>query len=349
MGNQQQPWMFAEDRFGRRMRKEREDRAMTQADVARVLEQEHDLKLHATAIAKMEQRDADRPRAIRLSEAKAIADMFGLTVDEMTSAAESEIQTLAREFTSLSAQTEVLQAQTAAAMEHLRSLMPVMSAPEEQLTPPIRAARNQILSSLTNLQGDHLERIQQGHKFISDLHRLKVNEFGFDYPPTDLADLRSLQMAGMTAVWIGVMHECYPTQSQFEMAKQAKVDTSKSTLQLASLLHPPNDATPTWAMAAVVAQGLWGHGAAVELQERIPAKMQGAQPNSIKFARLEVLNEMAREVQAELERIWPVAVQQYQKLESIWGDADALQQWLRESKEHDQRRAGEAKEDSTGA
>lgn len=39
--------------------------------------------LHPSAIAKMEQRDVGRPRVIRLDEARAIARIFGRTLDDM--------------------------------------------------------------------------------------------------------------------------------------------------------------------------------------------------------------------------------------------------------------------------
>lgn len=72
----------AEDRFGRRVRLEREARGWTQADLAKRIEVAG-VSLHPSAIAKIELRDVDRPRAIRLDEAQAIADAFGLFVDEM--------------------------------------------------------------------------------------------------------------------------------------------------------------------------------------------------------------------------------------------------------------------------
>ncbi|MGX6508254.1 helix-turn-helix transcriptional regulator [Rhodococcus sp. SJ-2] len=72
----------AEDRFGRRVRLEREARGWTQADLAKRIEVAG-VSLHPSAIAKIELRDVEKPRAIRLDEAQAIADAFGLFVDEM--------------------------------------------------------------------------------------------------------------------------------------------------------------------------------------------------------------------------------------------------------------------------
>lgn len=75
--------MSVEDRFGARLRYERERRRMTQADVAEALERDHGIKLHPSAIAKMETRDVTRPRVIRLNEAAALAALFRISGDEM--------------------------------------------------------------------------------------------------------------------------------------------------------------------------------------------------------------------------------------------------------------------------
>lgn len=73
-----------EDSFGRRVRQERNLRGWTQADLAKRLSEEG-LKLHPSAIAKIEDRDRGdgKPRSIRLDEAAAIARVFGRLVDEM--------------------------------------------------------------------------------------------------------------------------------------------------------------------------------------------------------------------------------------------------------------------------
>ncbi|NKR89305.1 helix-turn-helix domain-containing protein [Rhodococcus hoagii] len=76
---------MAEDRFGLRVREEREARGWTQATLARLLE-DFGVSLHPSAIAKIELRDVDKPRAIRLEEADAIATAFGMSIDEMCSA-----------------------------------------------------------------------------------------------------------------------------------------------------------------------------------------------------------------------------------------------------------------------
>ncbi len=72
----------AEDYFGTRMRRERERRGWTQAELATKLA-EVGVNLHPSAIAKIELRDVTRPRTIRLDEAQAIAYILGLPLEEM--------------------------------------------------------------------------------------------------------------------------------------------------------------------------------------------------------------------------------------------------------------------------
>lgn len=71
-----------EDRLGRRIRYERDRRGWSQSELADRLA-EFGISLHFTAIAKMEQRDVERPRAIRLDEAFALAQVFGVTVERL--------------------------------------------------------------------------------------------------------------------------------------------------------------------------------------------------------------------------------------------------------------------------
>lgn len=81
-----------EDLFGARLRYERERRSMTQADVAKALERVYGIKLHPSAIAKMETRDVSRPRVIRLNEATAIASLFGMSIDDMLEASDDAVK-----------------------------------------------------------------------------------------------------------------------------------------------------------------------------------------------------------------------------------------------------------------
>ncbi|EFV91668.1 hypothetical protein ES5_09867 [Dietzia cinnamea P4] len=71
-----------EDRFGKRVRDERLLNGWTQAQLAEKLLEEG-IKLHPSAIAKIEDRGGAKPRAIRLEEAAALARVFGRRLDEM--------------------------------------------------------------------------------------------------------------------------------------------------------------------------------------------------------------------------------------------------------------------------
>lgn len=92
MGNES-----VEDRFARRVRAERESRGWTQAQLAEALS-EHGIKFHQSAVAKIENRDVDRPRVIRLDEAEALARVFGLSLNEMFESFEYRHIALARRF-----------------------------------------------------------------------------------------------------------------------------------------------------------------------------------------------------------------------------------------------------------
>lgn len=63
-------------RFRERLRSEREARKWSQADVARMLA-DRNVSTYATTVAKIEAGD----RAVRLDEAVAIADIFGMSMD----------------------------------------------------------------------------------------------------------------------------------------------------------------------------------------------------------------------------------------------------------------------------
>lgn len=72
----------AEDEFGRNVRRERERRGWTQAKLSGELSA-RGIELHPSAVQKIEDRDIARPRAIRLDEARAIAAIFRMSLDEM--------------------------------------------------------------------------------------------------------------------------------------------------------------------------------------------------------------------------------------------------------------------------
>jgi len=71
-----------EDRFGLRVKHEREVRGWSQADLADRLTAEG-AKAYPTTIAKIETRSAERPRSIRLDEATALARIFGASIDDL--------------------------------------------------------------------------------------------------------------------------------------------------------------------------------------------------------------------------------------------------------------------------
>lgn len=113
-----------EDLFGARLRQERERRNLTQADVAQLLERHRGIKLHPSAIAKMETRDVDRPRTIRLNEATAIASLFNLTVDEMLEPTEDAFEEAADLAQRLAELLDLAQHTRAEFFERLRDAAP---------------------------------------------------------------------------------------------------------------------------------------------------------------------------------------------------------------------------------
>ncbi|MCD7052933.1 helix-turn-helix domain-containing protein [Rhodococcus sp. BH2-1] len=75
-----------ESAFGQLVRRERERFGWSQAELAERLTAElapTGVKAHPTTIAKIEARDAEKPRAIRLDEAAALARIFGRSIDDM--------------------------------------------------------------------------------------------------------------------------------------------------------------------------------------------------------------------------------------------------------------------------
>lgn len=81
----------AEDRFGRSVRKFREEQGLKQAELAqRVTELGH--KMHPSAIAKIELRDVDSPRSIRINEAEALARALGVPLEDLLGEANRDRQ-----------------------------------------------------------------------------------------------------------------------------------------------------------------------------------------------------------------------------------------------------------------
>lgn len=80
-----------EEHFARRIRAERQARGWTQAELAERLK-EHGVDLHFTAIAKIEQPDPARQRAIRLNEAAALAQTFGVPLQHLLYSADGLVE-----------------------------------------------------------------------------------------------------------------------------------------------------------------------------------------------------------------------------------------------------------------
>lgn len=72
----------AEDRLATRIRIERELRGWSQADLTRELRQ-YGSTLHESAIAKIENREVETPRQIRINEADMFAKVFNLDLTDM--------------------------------------------------------------------------------------------------------------------------------------------------------------------------------------------------------------------------------------------------------------------------
>lgn len=75
-----------EDRYGRNVRRFREERGVSQSELADRIG-ELGISLHPSAIAKIEARDAASPRSVRLNEAQAIADALDLDLRQLTGTA----------------------------------------------------------------------------------------------------------------------------------------------------------------------------------------------------------------------------------------------------------------------
>lgn len=82
-------WMTAEDRFGRNVRKRREELGMSQADLAAAIG-ERGVSLHPSAVAKIEARDAPSPRTVRLNEAEAISRALGVQLADLVGGPEQK-------------------------------------------------------------------------------------------------------------------------------------------------------------------------------------------------------------------------------------------------------------------
>lgn len=79
----------AERRFGQRVRAVRTEQARSQQDIADALAEQFGLHLHQTAIAKIEAGS----RAVKMSEALAIADVLGVHIGQLLVQRQPAVQT----------------------------------------------------------------------------------------------------------------------------------------------------------------------------------------------------------------------------------------------------------------
>lgn len=304
---------------------------MTQADVARVLDIDHGLKLHATAIAKMEQRDVERPRAIRLSEARAIADMFGLTIDEMASAGESEVQAVLRDLQHLSGQADKLTAETEAVMSRLNSISGIMGAPAEQLTPELLDARRQIMQSLERIDWGLRRRGAENFAFMQEWNRSKQETGSRNEGDMEPDDLRALKTRALTSVWIHAMREMYPGVTNQDIYDDVRVDKGDSAYRLAAIVAMPEGIGGSWISCAVMARGLWGHGVAVELDERISKYAKEHAGKGVPYIKRAALGSMAADIEEEIERKLETISRYALRAESVWHDVEGLRAFVAEA------------------
>jgi transcriptional regulator with XRE-family HTH domain len=140
-----------EDQFGLRLRHERTRRGWTQAQVAERLAA-GGVVLHPSAIAKMETRDAERPRMITLNEAMAVARIFDLSIDQMFTAAPAEFRELSdlcHQWRERVGEAERLGVQVYVRVEELFA---TVSAQGVEVTEAVEAALEQVEGSLREIQ-----------------------------------------------------------------------------------------------------------------------------------------------------------------------------------------------------
>ena len=70
---------WADDRFGKRVKAERERRGWSQAEMAKILSDKGLRPMHPTTVAKIEAGD----RSVRINEAVGMADLFEVSMDSL--------------------------------------------------------------------------------------------------------------------------------------------------------------------------------------------------------------------------------------------------------------------------
>lgn len=300
---------------------------MTQADVARVLEEHQGLKLHATAIAKMEQRDASRPRVIRLSEAQAVAAVFGLTVDEMTSDAVVEMDALAQEFEVLQKQSEALRSQTGSLFARTREYVPLLATQEDDVTPALQASRNRIVHALAELQRAEDQRFAKATSLLDEVAAEQQRHLApvTSSAPADLDDLQAQRRESRFAYWYRVAHRLYGI-AMVDVVYAVQEFGNEMNLKVLARLSPVDGLVMSWTVVAVFSHGLWGHSTNEEFELRFIDKMKGRVRNA-EGVKAEIILEMAAEIQGELASRASELADARTGLEEAYGDPRLLAAW----------------------
>lgn len=149
----------AEDRFGKNVRNFRVLRRLTQAELAQRMG-ELGVHLHPSAIAKIETRDSERPRAIRLDEAEAIARALGVGLHVLLGPVPNDWEEAAGEVATTMHGMFAQRPGLAGLAEHLRKVTDDGSDDAQA----IRAAVNLDLLAevLDSMPWDAMERYVQG-------------------------------------------------------------------------------------------------------------------------------------------------------------------------------------------
>lgn len=162
MANKDQ-WLTAEDRYGRNVRRMREENGLSQAELAEKLNALTGMSMHPSAIAKIEARDVASPRAIRLNEADGIARALGASLPELLTGPDQEFQEAAAMLERAVSERENAERNIRKAFAILRSLKDEgdWEQVKEGLTPAeavaIDASRNSMIASLARMEEFHGE------------------------------------------------------------------------------------------------------------------------------------------------------------------------------------------------
>ncbi|HIZ98256.1 MAG TPA: helix-turn-helix transcriptional regulator [Candidatus Janibacter merdipullorum] len=158
-----------EDRYGRNVRRFRKEAGLSQGQLAEKL-REHGVDLHPSAIAKIETRDVQNPRSVRLNEAQAIADALDVDLRMLTgSPRRGNLKT----FT-------VTQDVRKVQVRYLRDAEDALSRAQED----VDRARRDVDELRLMLDRDHRDAVRMEE---ANAEQARV-VFGEADPPTDIVD-----------------------------------------------------------------------------------------------------------------------------------------------------------------